>query len=139
VDFSRNLTEAFQLVQKLRAARFVDEQTRAIFIDFNTFNPIYNLDTVSRLIFEFPPTGGILPYFEVKSWQFRIYFGKRGVALLVIEMFFWLMVIWYLVEEICEILSGCGWKSGIFNDYKNLRAYWSDTWNKVDIVNLLFF
>jgi len=123
VDFRRNLTEAFQRVQKLRAARFVDEQTRAIFIDFNTFNPVYNLDTVSRLVFEFPPTGGIWPYFEVKSWQFRVYFGGRGTTLLVVELLFWVMVMWYLVEEICEILSGCGWKSGIFNDYKNLRAY----------------
>jgi len=140
VDFRRNLTEALQRVQKLRAGRFIDEQTRAIFIDFNTYNPVYNLDTVARLVFEFPPTGGIWPYFEMKSWQFRVYYGRRGTMLLVVELLFWLMVVWYLIEEICEILSGCGCISGgIFNDYKSFSEYWKDTWNKVDLLNILFF
>jgi len=140
VDFRRNLTEALQRVQKLRAGRFIDEQTRAIFIDFNTYNPVYNLDTVARLVFEFPPTGGIWPYFEMKSWQFRVYYGRRGTMLFVVELLFWVMVVWYLTEEICEILSGCGCISGgIFNDYKSLCEYWKDTWNKVDILNILFF
>lgn len=139
VDFPRNLTEALERVNKLRAARFVDEQTRAIFLDFNTYNPVYNLDTIARLVFEFPPTGGIWPYFEVKSWQFRVYFGIRGKVLLGIELTFWIFFLYYLLEEICEILSGCGWSCGGFNQYLSLRDYWSDSWNRLDVVNLMFF
>jgi len=105
VDFRRNLNESLSRVNQLRAARFVDEQTRAIFFDFNTFNPTYNIDTVARLVFEFPPSGGIWPYFEIKSWQLRYYFGSRGTCLMVFETFFWIGVVYYLVEEICEILS----------------------------------
>jgi len=124
----------------MRAARFVDEQTRAIFFDFNTFNPIYNLDTVSRLVFEFPATGGIWPYFEIKSWQFRAYYGDRGTQLLVVEIIFWIGVIWYLVEEVTEIMSAYNkncFKS--FNTYESIDKYWQSAWNKLDIVNLVFF
>jgi len=141
VDFRRNLTEALWRVEKMRAARFVDEQTRAIFFDFNTFNPVYNLDTVSRLVFEFPATGGIWPYFEVKSWQFRVYWGERGTELMVIEILFWTGVIYYFLEEICEIMSAternCCFKP--FNTFKTMNEYWKSSWNRLDLLNLLFF
>lgn len=124
VDFRRNLTEALWRVEKMRASRFVDEQTRAIFFDFNTFNPIYNLDTVSRLVFEFPATGGIWPYFEIKSWQFRCYYGARGTELLVVEIIFWILVCWYLVEEVTEVLSAYDKNCFTpFNTYKSLHEY----------------
>lgn len=140
VDFRRNLTEALDWAEKMRAARFVDEQTRAIFFDFNTYNPIYNLDTVSRLVFEFPATGGIWPYFEIKSWQFRCYYGPRGTKLLVFELLFWVGVVWYFFEEICEVLSPSGRNCfEPFNKFATVRDYWQSAWNRLDILNLVFF
>ena len=49
---------ASKRVDYLKANNWIDEYTRAIFVEFTTFNNQMNLYTVSFIVFELAPTGG---------------------------------------------------------------------------------
>ena len=65
----------------LKEMQWIDRQTRAVFIEFSSFNPNINLIMVSTILVEFLPYGDIAfvmtsCYFVVKSLLTRAYVGK---------------------------------------------------------------
>ena len=56
--FEQNVTEA--LLMELKTNRWLERGTRLVTIDFTVYNANINLFCVSKLVFEFPPTGGII-------------------------------------------------------------------------------
>lgn len=50
-----------QIIEQLFSTRWIVRGTRAIFIDFSVYNGNTNLHAVVRLLFEFLPTGGVMP------------------------------------------------------------------------------
>jgi Polycystin cation channel len=58
VDLTLNKTSAIEIIKKLKTNLWIDRGTRAVIIDFTTYNPNINLFVVCKLIAEFPPTGG---------------------------------------------------------------------------------
>lgn len=74
-----------------------------VFIDFTTYNPNINLYVVTKLIAEFPATGGL-----ITSWQFRTLnllenSTDAPIALYFCFAFFLLFIIYYTIEELVEI------------------------------------
>jgi len=144
VDLPTNQAEAKAIVEQLEEAMFIDRQTRAVFIDFNLYHPVYNLDTIGRVALELPAAGGIHPKLEVKTWQLDKYFGPNGDRYMVLEMAFWIGVCWYTFEEIFQLVtSTCSmcscFKDKIFESYDGLGDYFSDTTNILDLSNVIFF
>ncbi|RWS19231.1 polycystin-2-like protein, partial [Leptotrombidium deliense] len=66
VDLGLNKTKAYETVKMLKQHLWIDRGTRVVFMDFTTYNPNVNLFVVSKLVAEFPATGGMMT-----SWQFR--------------------------------------------------------------------
>lgn len=64
-----NLTkwESKILIDDLKTSKWVDRQTRAVFVDFTVYNANANLFCTARLLFEFPASGGVRP-----SSEFRV-------------------------------------------------------------------
>jgi len=56
---TRNL--ALAKLQQMRADRWIDRQTRAVFVTINLFNPSTGYITAVRLILEHPAAGGLYP------------------------------------------------------------------------------
>jgi len=145
VDLPANAATSSSKVSELIAANFIDQQTRALIIDINTYNPAFNVDGVVRLAVEFPADGGAYPIMEVKSWNFARNVGSRGVMLRPLEFCFYVFVLWYTFEELMELFFVITkmepkWKcfKG-FKSYKNLNEYLADNYNYVDLVNLGFY
>lgn len=74
-----------------------------MFIDFTTYNPNINLYVVTKLIAEFPATGGL-----ITSWQFRTLnllenSTDAPIALYLCFAFFLFFIIYYTIEELVEI------------------------------------
>lgn len=117
VNLSLNKTIAIKTIQKLKEFLWIDRGTRAVLIDFTTYNPNINLYVVTKLIAEFPATGGMFT-----SWQFRTLnllenSSESQIGLYVCFIMFLFFILYYLIEEFFEIkamgflpyLKASGW------------------------------
>ena len=120
-------------------AEWIDAGTRAVFIDFNTFNPSTVLHTVARLAFEMP-TGGVFTSSEVKTWKFFRYKADGGTALAVLHVFFLIFVCGYTLHMFWEMYQDGVCACICKNQGKQLCGYWSKTkWRWLDFVNIIIF
>ena len=122
-----DLTQAQQIIQELRNSQIITRATRLLVIDFNSFAVSNGLHTVSRLAFEFPDSGGIVPVSEINTWRFLKYEGDRGIAFIAIEAVFVFCVIFITYSELGEIYSD------------GFREYLQDGWNYLDLINISLF
>ncbi|XP_034044494.1 polycystin-2 isoform X2 [Thalassophryne amazonica] len=102
-DLSRTKEESAIQLQFLKDHLWLDRGTRAVFLDFSIYNSNINLFCISRLLAEFPATGGV-----VTSWQFQTvrlirYVSSWDYFVGVCEVTFCLFVFYYVVEEVLEI------------------------------------
>ena len=58
-NLGRRQKSAAEGITYLMNNNWLDKQTRAVFVEFTTFNNQMNLYTVSFIIFEILPTGGL--------------------------------------------------------------------------------
>lgn len=103
VNLTLNKTRALSKIARLKSHLWIDRGTRAVIIDFTTYNPNLNLYVVTKLIAEFPATGGL-----VTSWQFRTLnllenASDAPVALYICFFLFILFIIYYTIEELYEM------------------------------------
>src|SRR6218665_1184927 len=103
VNLSLNKSRAVKKLEMLKKNLWIDRGTRAVIVDFTTYNPNINLYVVTKLIAEFPATGGMFT-----SWQFRTLnllenASDAPIALYICFVFFVLFVIYYTIEELIEI------------------------------------
>ena len=129
VAFVADPSEAEDWISKLKNERWVDLKTRAIVIGFC----VYNLNNEVFLCLDFLVEVDNLGKYtlnqkyivvNLKSYDFKrtstfLKLGLQGVVLL--------LTLYYLVEELRAMKSD------------GLREYFSQTWNRVDIFNLLMF
>lgn len=121
-----NKSAAISTIKALKKDLWIDRGTRAIFIDFTTYNPNINLYVVTKLIAEFPATGGL-----ITSWQFRTLnllenSSDAPIALYICFAFFVLFIIYYSIEELIEI------KTLGFMPYFRISG-----WNFLDIFTIV--
>ena len=105
VNLSLNKTIAIKTIEKLKEFLWIDRGTRAVLIDFTTYNPNINLYVVTKLIAEFPATGGMFT-----SWQFRTLnllenSSQAQIGLYVCFIMFLIFIVYYTIEEFFEITA----------------------------------
>lgn len=126
VDLGLNKSIAREIIQSLKQNLWIDRGTRVIFIDFTTYNPNINLFMVSKLIAEFPATGGM-----ITSWQFRtmslLHSETQSIFKLIISIAFIFFIIYYAIEEAIELKT------------LGLGAYFGNFfWNFLDLLTIMF-
>ena len=140
IDLSNNYSEAQVQLADLKQKNFIDISTRILFIDFNLYNPNFNLHTTGRLSFEMPATGGVYTHKEIKTWRLLRYKNSRGTGLAILEIFCLLFIILFTVEEFLEFRSGCNEGNTFCSKLRyGWKKYISNKWHYIDIVNLIFF
>ncbi|KAI1309439.1 Polycystin-2 [Halotydeus destructor] len=102
VDLGLTKHGAKDTLAKLKKNLWIDRGTRVVFVDFTTYNPNINLFVVTKLIAEFPATGGMMT-----SWQFRtlnlLESGRSATFSYIYFSLFVLFILYYAVEELVEI------------------------------------
>jgi len=93
-------------------------------VDFTIYNANVNLFCVCKLVFEFPPTGGIIRSESFNTVKLLRYVSVTDHMVLGFEIVFFLFVIYYLVEEILEIK-------------KVQLDYFNEAWNVMDVLVIL--
>lgn len=126
---SVNRTTAMLSIQTLRNEKFLDLQTRAVFIDFTIWNSNLGVYSVLRICIEFGPSGTAATYIEASVLtESNLVMGGQGTLMdwcaflgVVIVMAF---VLYFLAEEIQEL-------------YADKFGYFKDGWNVLDWVNMI--
>ena len=140
VDLSDSYANASAQVLALKNSTWIDRSARALFVEFNLYNPNTDLFAVFRAVVEFLPSGTIVPSYSIICLPLlrpaRVYRAlvvgddfttKTTAALTVLEAILYLYILvllWVELRELCRY----GW-----------RAYIASGWKKLDVLNLSLF
>lgn len=61
--FGNRIEEDYEMLDYIIDSNWMDQQTRAVFLEFVLYNPTLNGHVMSQMLVEFPPTGGKLSLF----------------------------------------------------------------------------
>ncbi|KAM9804248.1 polycystin-2-like protein 1 [Neosynchiropus ocellatus] len=123
-DLGRTKEESAAMLAALVDNLWLDRGTRAVFIDFSTYNANINMFCVIRLVVEFPATGGAISSYQIRTVKLIRYITHWDYFILACEVIFCIFILYYIVEEILELrIHKC--------------SYFSSIWNILDIVIIL--
>ncbi|OWF56216.1 Polycystic kidney disease and receptor for egg jelly-related protein [Mizuhopecten yessoensis] len=113
---------AHTALNDLRSQHWVDQYTRAIFLEFTSYNPNVDLFTVAIIIFELSNIGNIMPYYQFFSSKLNHYDSDLGIFVAVCESLFLVYLIGFTYFEVKK--------------FTKLRKteYFSDTWNYMEVM-----
>ncbi|KAF3708458.1 Polycystic kidney disease 2-like 1 protein Polycystin-2 -like protein [Channa argus] len=123
-DLSRTRDESAVILTNLMDNIWLDRGSRAVFIDFSTYNANINLFCVIRLVVEFPATGGAIPSYQIRTVKLIRYVTNWDYFVLGCEMVFCLFILYYTVEEVLELRI-------------HKFSYFKSIWNILDIVVIM--
>ncbi|MCI4376314.1 hypothetical protein PGIGA_G00187190 [Pangasianodon gigas] len=123
-DLALTKNESVIILAELKENLWLDHGTRAVFIDFSTYNANINLFCVIRLVVEFPATGGAIPSYQIRTVKLIRYVTSWDYFIIGCEMVFCVFILYYIVEEILEVrIHKC--------------SYFTSIWNILDVIVLL--
>jgi hypothetical protein len=103
----------------LRQMNWVDEQTRAVFVEFSVYNPNINLVMVSTILVEFLSSGTILT--AARFDPLNLFNESDGISFKTIcEIIFAAFIFYYAYEQIKEAVN------------KDLKEYIKDFWSYIE-------
>uniref|UniRef100_A0A667XTS1 Polycystin 2 like 1, transient receptor potential cation channel n=1 Tax=Myripristis murdjan TaxID=586833 RepID=A0A667XTS1_9TELE len=123
-DLSQIKEDSAAILTELMNNLWLDRGTRAVFIDFSTYNANINMFCVIRLLVEFPASGGAIPSYQIRTVKLIRYITYWDYFILACEMVFCLFILYYIVEEILELRI-------------HKFSYFKSIWNILDIVVIL--
>nr|XP_042904172.1 uncharacterized protein LOC107445474 [Parasteatoda tepidariorum] len=124
---TKRYTDGAKLISKmdhLEKTGWIDKDTRAVFVEFGTYNPQVNLFVVLTIVAEFLPGGGVVPYYHIDPIKLLHYHTGAGLLILLCQIGFILFTIYY---TICAFVSAC----------KQGKKYFKEYWNIAEIANIL--
>nr|CAH7743777.1 unnamed protein product [Callosobruchus chinensis] len=104
VDLLRDRNGTMKIIQDLKENMWIQRGTRAMFIDFTVYNANMNLFAVCKFVFELPPVGGLLTKAEIHSMKLLRFLKKWDYIVLGCELASYIFILYYLSEEIREML-----------------------------------
>ncbi|XP_066535300.1 polycystin-2-like protein 1 [Hoplias malabaricus] len=123
-DLALTKEDSAVLLANLSSNLWLDHGTRAVFIDFSTYNANINLFCVIRLVVEFPATGGAIPSYQIRTVKLIRYITMWDYFIVGCEIVFCVFILYYIVEEILELRI-------------HRFSYFKSIWNILDVVIIL--
>uniref|UniRef100_A0A8B9H8W6 Polycystin 2 like 1, transient receptor potential cation channel n=1 Tax=Astyanax mexicanus TaxID=7994 RepID=A0A8B9H8W6_ASTMX len=123
-DLALTKEESAGVLANLNNNLWLDHGTRAVFIDFSTYNANINLFCVIRLVVEFPATGGAIPSYQIRTVKLIRYITTWDYFIIGCEIVFCVFILYYIVEEILELRI-------------HKLSYFKSIWNILDVVIIM--
>lgn len=120
LDLSDSHEENHRNMNILEENKWVDRGTRVIFIEFTIYNPNLNVFSVSKLIIEILPTGGLVTSTSFRVLKLLKYNTTSDIITLVFEAMYVIQVIFFTGIEFVELC-------------KNGKRYFYYYWNWIDM------
>ncbi|XP_022092642.1 uncharacterized protein LOC110980349 [Acanthaster planci] len=120
VEFGDSLEENLRIAADLQQDMWVDQHTRAVFLEFVVYNANVNMYSTSFLLVEFLPQGGATPY--PYFWTIRLdrYIGAFAYFVLAGQIVYTLFIIYFLVRELRNL-------------FREKRQYFDSVWNLCEV------
>ncbi|KAM8971927.1 polycystin-2-like protein 2 [Pelodytes ibericus] len=90
-------------IEYLKRNNWLTRGSRVVFIDFSLYNPNVNLFCVSRLVVEFPATGGAIPSWKFYAVKLLRYISDTDYFVAVCEVLFCLVICVCIYQEVISI------------------------------------
>ena len=109
--------ESLAIIQELKEGLWIGKGTRMIAVDFTVYNANINLFCIVKLLFEFPPTGGVSPSSSFYTVKLLRHVDSLDYFIFACELIFVCFLLFYIVEESLEIMKHkCDYFSKLSND-----------------------
>jgi len=102
-DLPTNRTLAKQAVAKLKEEQWVDWSTAAVVIDFTLYNANVDLSVVARIVFAFPPSGGVDPSFSCTVLRLFKKFEVLDAIIILLEVLTVIIGVYYILLDMWHI------------------------------------
>jgi hypothetical protein len=122
-NLGKDRDTAFATIESLKNQLWLDRLSRALFVEFNVYNPNVNLFAIVSLLLEFPPTGGVLVSPIIQTLRLYYYVGPAAIFRVILEVIFAIFTIYFLIREIKKF-------------YKEGCHYFRSFWNVMEFMSL---
>ncbi|XP_072035408.1 LOW QUALITY PROTEIN: polycystin-1-like protein 2 [Amphiura filiformis] len=123
IELGSSLGEAKAVVSYLRDSLWIDQYTRAVFLEFVMYNANLNMHSASALIVEMQSIGGASPFTFFWTTRLDRYDGSFAIFILAGQLIFGLFIIYFLQHEIRNII-------------KEKKEYFKNPWNIAELVTI---
>lgn len=121
MNMGRNKSQSLQIMEDMKSFNFVDEATRALFLEFTVWNGNMDMFVPCRIVLEVTPGGKWANSFNIDAIPTR--YIALDAWMLIADGFMLLFVLFYIGSEISE----CSVEK---------FSYFYDGWNLLDLLNL---
>lgn len=117
VKLNKDYFDMINHLDVLEQEEWIDQYTRAVFLEFTVYNPSVNLFAVSTLLAEFRPSGGVFTSFRFEPCNLLPYMSSALLLQIACEIIYLLFTVFFIVRLIkCLVVE----KSDFFRQFWNL-------------------
>ena len=102
-SLGKTLAEANKTIAYLKRNLWIGNMTRAVFVEFTTYNNNANFYCIVTLVLEINPDGGGLPYWSVITTRLDRYTNEFSFFLAACEISFLLLTLYYMWIELTAL------------------------------------
>ncbi|CAF0730830.1 unnamed protein product [Adineta steineri] len=125
VSLGRTHEKGATIIRELRSQNWLDQLTRAVFIDFSLYNANVNLFISVTLSFEMTSMGSVIQDYQIKIFRLYDHIGGYGMLVYIFELLFLFFTIYSTIHEIILLV-------------KQRREYFSKFWNIISFITVVF-
>ncbi|XP_019640407.1 PREDICTED: polycystic kidney disease protein 1-like 2 [Branchiostoma belcheri] len=122
LNLGKSADEMRSILAELKANRWIDKRTRAIFLEALLYNGNLDLFTSLTMVFEFSETAGVFTHHRVQAFRLHQRPGTIGYIYVLLEIIYVIVLLYTLWKE-TKTARAAGW------------AYLKEPWNIVEIFN----
>ncbi|GCC22571.1 hypothetical protein chiPu_0000959 [Chiloscyllium punctatum] len=104
INLSRTRHKTSATLLTLKETRWINQNTRAVMVEFTLYNPPTNLFTTVSLLAEFPPLGGVLPSARIESVSIyqknsvvNYFIMAFEIGIVMVSLFYYVYYVFYFV------------------------------------------
>ncbi|XP_070188678.1 polycystin-1-like protein 2 [Littorina saxatilis] len=124
-DLTVNQDVVTKTIQELEDGKWLDLQTRGVFVELCLYNPNTNLFTFMRMGAEFPTQGATTIWRDLKTLALYQHQGPTGAFIFICELLVLIFVIVFTVRTVLRIKS-------------QKKAFFKDFWQLLDLMALVW-
>ncbi|XP_066983276.1 polycystin-1-like protein 2 [Macrobrachium rosenbergii] len=113
-----------QKLNELEANNWIDERTRAVFVEFAIYNAQVNLFAALVICIEQGPEGALHPFVKINPIKLLRYSEGFGLFVMICEGLFIVFIVYYTYRELKEMC-------------KAKIKYWKDSWNYLEVIVII--
>ena len=105
--------------EQLEQEKWIDEYTRAVFLEFTVYNPSVNLFVVTTILSEFRPSGGVFGSYRFEPCMLLPYMNDMLLFQIACEIMYFAFTVFFVMKELRTL-------------YKQKCSYFKQFWNLIE-------